>query len=316
MGYLSAATNKLRNEGLLGLGISVITEITHYSQFSPYFRDTLGDRLYYKLKLYDRLGYWPNIRQPGTFNEKITYRKLYTDNDLYPIVSDKYKVRDYVEREVGDKYLNELLYETTDPETIPFRELPGEFVIKATHGSGWNEIITRDEEEDPHQIINKCEKWLSSTYGTEKDEYWYSDTEPRIIIEEYLHSEYYSHPIDYKLFVFNGDVEFIQADINRFGDHTRTLYDRHWQKLEVELEYPIGPDIQKPPDFEVLVEIAEQLGGEFDFVRVDLYNPQPEMVRFGEMTLAPGSGHERFDPREYDRTFGSKWDMFSEKSGT
>lgn len=309
MGYISEANRKLREDGFLSLFSSAITELTHYSELSPYFREILGDERYYKLKLYDRLGYWPTLSQPKTFNEKITYRKLYTNDPRFSKISDKYAVRDIVRRSAGDEFLNELLYATTKPETIPFDELPEEYVIKATHGSGWNEIITNSEDKDTNRILDNCHNWLSSTYGTEKDEYWYSDITPRIIIEEYLNSEIHQHPIDYKFFVFNGSVEYIQADIDRFGDHTRTMYSQDWEKLDVKLEYSIGPDIQKPPDLETLIDLAEKLGGKFEFVRVDLYNPQPGMVRFGEMTLAPGSGHERFDPREYDTIFGSKWSM-------
>jgi len=43
-----------------------------------------------------RVGYTPNLRNPTTFNEKSTWRKLYERDPLLPLVADKYKVRDYV----------------------------------------------------------------------------------------------------------------------------------------------------------------------------------------------------------------------------
>jgi hypothetical protein len=56
-----------------------------------------------------------------------------------------------------------------------------------------------------------------------------------------------------------------------------------------------------------MIEIAEALGKDLDFVRVDLYEGEDERVYFGEMTLAPGSGLTRFDPVDYDRVFGTYW---------
>ena len=53
--------------------------------------------------------------------------------------------------------------------------------------------------------------------------------------------------------------------------------------------------------------VAEELGAEFDFIRVDLYNTTDNEIIFGEMTVAPASGMGRFIPREYDYEFGSHW---------
>jgi hypothetical protein len=55
-----------------------------------------------------------------------------------------------------------------------------------------------------------------------------------------------------------------------------------------------------------MIEGAELLGAEFDFVRVDLYdcNGHP---RFGEMTFYPGSGLDPVDPPALDLTMGALW---------
>jgi len=53
--------------------------------------------------------------------------------------------------------------------------------------------------------------------------------------------------------------------------------------------------------------VAEKLGADFDFIRVDLYQPNGECVVFGELTVAHGSGEERFTPQEYDFKLGELW---------
>ena len=55
-----------------------------------------------------------------------------------------------------------------------------------------------------------------------------------------------------------------------------------------------------------MLRIAEQIGSAFDFVRVDLYDTGDE-VFFGELTIYPGAGYERFATREDDLFFGSFW---------
>lgn len=61
---------------------------------------TKGEIFYERLRLLGDLGYWPQIRNPRSFNEKINHRKFFTDKKEFTRVEDKYKVRDYVkERE-------------------------------------------------------------------------------------------------------------------------------------------------------------------------------------------------------------------------
>ena len=43
-----------------------------------------------------------------------------------------------------------------------------------------------------------------------------------------------------------------------------------------------------------------------DFVRIDFYDTDRKLY-FGEITMTPGAGMERFDPKHYDREFGKIW---------
>lgn len=114
-------------------------------------------------------------------------------------------------------------------------------------------------------------------------------------------------PFDYEFFVFHGRVEFAQVDQGRYDDHKRVFYDRDWNLQEFTSSYPMGDEISKPICFDEMIDIAESLGKPFDFTRVDIYNPIGDEIRFGEITIAPGLGAERFDPTEYDFELGSYW---------
>ena len=79
------------------------------------------------LKILFRLknGYKLNLENPSTYNEKLQWIKLNYRNDLMPICTDKYTVRQYVKDCGSGDLLNELLWEGFDPSEIPFDDLLG-----------------------------------------------------------------------------------------------------------------------------------------------------------------------------------------------
>ena len=87
----------------------------------------------------NHLGKKPNLDNPQTFTEKLNAIKL--NKKLQKNLSqyvDKYKVRKYVTKKVGEKYLvPEYLY-TKKLKISDLENLPKGFVIKTTNGSGTN----------------------------------------------------------------------------------------------------------------------------------------------------------------------------------
>ena len=76
-----------------------------------------------------------NLKKPETFNEKIQWCKIYDRDPLKTLLSDKYKVRNWVQERIGCKYLNQLLGVWDNVGSIDWDKLPNRFVLKATHGS-------------------------------------------------------------------------------------------------------------------------------------------------------------------------------------
>jgi hypothetical protein len=262
------------------------------------------------LSSYLRLGYWPQIKEPRTFNEKIMHRKLYTNNNSFATLEDKFKVREFVEERTNNEILPELYHITDDPETIPFNELPDKYVIKPNHLSGGNNIIVDESTEiNEKKIKQECENWLKKTYGRVNGEYWYHEIDPKIIIEEYIESEQYYAPIDYKFMVFHGEVKFVHTTHSRFGESKtkRNFYDRNWDPIDVKLHFKRGEGVSKPENLNDMIEVAEKLGEGFDHIRVDLYSPNETDIYFGEMTIAESSGWNPFVPRKFDYKFGEYW---------
>ncbi|MDB2252501.1 ATP-grasp fold amidoligase family protein [Halorubrum ezzemoulense] len=301
--------NKLHKSYLKGGCREVVTEfwvnLTKRGPLSEVIPRVTNETLHEKLIMAPKVGYWPHLKNPRTFNEYIAHRKLFTNNDTYTKLSDKYRVRDFVSDCVSEDILTETYFVGSNPDNIPFNKLPKKYIIKPNHGSGWN--ITWKNSYTKYEIKNTCHYWIKTSYGEKSREYWYNNIEPKIIIEEFIESPSGTVPTDYKFFVFDGSVEYIQVDHNRKSNHTRRIYNENWEPEDFRLDYPIAPVTNPPPNLEELIEIAEKLGQFFDFVRVDLYNPYKNSIYFGELTFAPGSGQERFFPKKKDFEFGEKW---------
>jgi hypothetical protein len=298
---------QFKKGGLKLVIIQVWRYVLQYSVFAETLLSLLGPRIHEKLVRCVTIGYWPRIRDPRSFNEKTIHRKLYTNKEIYATVADKWLVRDYVREQGNEDILNDVYLATTDPNEIKSEDLPEKFVVKATHGSGYNIFVEDKNDIDFDELRHKCKKFISTSYPSTAKEYWYHEIEPRIIIERYLTGDNNQVPRDFKFFVYHGDVEYVQVDFDRNTDHKRTIFDAEWNELDLTLHFPKGKNIKQPDNLDKMISIAENLGSEFDFIRVDLYDLDDHGIIFGEMTVAHGSGGERFDPVEFDFKFGSHW---------
>ena len=108
-------------------------------------------------------------------------------------------------------------------------------------------------------------------------------------------------PIDYKFFVFGGQVAYIQVHLERETAHRWIVLDREWRQLTVTKEAPPPPN-----SLPAMICAAEALGRNFDFVRVDFYEVAGQ-PKFGEMTFYPGSGVYPLNPANPDVEMGALW---------
>jgi hypothetical protein len=263
---------------------------------------------WYTVRRYKRrYGRYPNLLRPCTHSEYINRSKLFRRYPLLTVLADKYAVRDYVRDRVGQCCLTQLYLVTDEPAEIDLESLPDSFVVKATHGSGWNIIVTDKSLVSQQEIRRQCSEWLRLNYYAVSREWCYRNIKPRILIEELLGDENGKIPCDYKVHCYNGVPKFIQVDFDRFEHHTRALFDTAWNRLPVSCTYDDhDEDVPAPATLDRIIDVAGKLAHGLDFVRVDLYGIR-DRVYFGEMTLYPGAGFVIFEPDEYDLRLGSYW---------
>jgi hypothetical protein len=246
--------------------------------------------------------YFLNITKPNTFNEKINFIKFSIKNPLSIIVADKIKVRDFVEKKIGEKYLIPLLAVFNSPEEIYLKNLPSQFVMKLNNGSGINFISHENLNYSSNNTIYYYfkKRFIINPYYFSR-EWHYGKIENKILIEKYLGNNI----LDYKIFCFNGVPGFVQVDFDRFLVHRRNIYDINWVLLEVEYVYPrfLDDPIPKPNKFNTMIEIAQKLSEDFLFARIDLYIVD-NIIYFGEITLHPEGGLGPFDTKSSDIQLG------------
>ena len=112
---------------------------------------------------------------------------------------------------------------------------------------------------------------------------------------------------DYKFTCFNGEPQMLMVCSERteLGPKV-TFLDLDWNRLPFERHYPASDHpIERPKNFDLMIDICKKLAVGMPFVRVDLYEIKGK-VYFGELTLYPGCGFEEFRPDEWDKIIGSK----------
>lgn len=251
------------------------------------------------------VGYWPNITSPKSFNEKIQWLKMYYHHPLLTIGADKYAVRQYVTKMIGDEYLIPLLGVYKKSKDVKFDKLPNKFVLKANNGSGTNIICSDKSILDIEDATKKLDEWLKPNSGLYRYSYeWcYKNIKPLIVCEKYMDG-LDGDLLDYKFMCFNGNPELLFVCSERTKGLKIDFFDMSWRLLPFTRKYPNNPKTpEKPNNFDLMVDIAKKLSQDFPFVRVDLYEVDGR-VYFGELTFYPGNGMEAFDPVEWDYKIG------------
>lgn len=259
-----------------------------------------------ELKLMFRIkqGYGLDLKNPKTFNQKLQWIKLYDKNKWMPKCCDKYAVREYVTKMECKDILNTLYWHGTDPDKIPYDELPDKFVIKVTHGSTFNIIVPDKSKLDKEDVRKKLTKWMGEKFIPCYGEWFYGKVPPQIIVEQYLEDGHGEDLYDYKVFCFNGKAKLVDVHCGRYGVHKRNIYDLDWNFLEdVYFKYEHFDGVEKPKVFDELIKYAEILSSEFHHARVDFFIVNNK-IYFGEITFTNGAGFDHIEPRSFDEEMG------------
>ena len=253
--------------------------------------------------------HWKN---PVRYTEKLQYLRyyVYPKNPLVSKCAGRVGVREYLkERGFDDLLIN--IYGVFDRfEDIDFDKLPNQFAMKCSHGCAMNFICYDKSKIDYQELKKKFNKWLKTNYGKKIVELHYAPIKPQIIIEE-LMLENGKLPTEYKIHVFNGKAKNLYVVTSRGVDIRYNNYYIDWTPFDgsqfngwIKTDYPL----EQPKNWDKMVKIAEALGRDFPFVRVDLYNINGK-IYFSELTFTPAKGTLILDDDKCDFEMGEWLDI-------
>lgn len=260
--------------------------------------------------------YWPDFKNPKTFNEKINFRKNNAKNELFSICSDKIAAKDWVAEKIGEEYIIPNYFVGDSIDFICMKNIiqeKGDCLLKANHNSGPVFLLTKDSTDE--EIKKACEDinmQLKVDFGKIQNEPWYSSIKPKVLVEKRLKYKNKKGDInDYKFHVFknnSGELNVIlHIDFDRSSNHNRSYFNENLEWLPFSVLIPsIKTSVEKPENFEKMLFLARKLAEPFSYVRVDFYNIDGE-IYFGELTFAPGSGCSPFSFYGYDLWMGNLW---------
>ncbi|GLH74191.1 glycosyl transferase [Geothrix limicola] len=236
-------------------------------------------------------GGWLALDRPRTFDEKLFWLMLYWRHPLKTQCADKFEMRPYVESLGYGRLLVPLLGVYERSSDIDFGALPDQFVLKCTHGCGFN-LICRDKKDlDIEATRRQLDAWMKVDYAKVNGEVQYAQIQPRITCERFLDGGNGSLPADFKLHCFHGHLQFTTVCTGRGADGHGAAYDhydRDWQKQAAISRSGVHPERWSgPPDcYAEMLEAAEALSRPFPYVRMDFYAVRGQAL-LGEMTFTP-----------------------------
>lgn len=252
----------------------------------------------------------PNLIRPKRYTEKIQLRMIHNNMKNYTEFVDKYKVRNFIGKTIGEEYLIKLLGVYNNANEINFDSLPDKFVLKTNHGSGYFIICEDKHRVNREECVKKLNSWMNENYYDKCKELQYKNIDRKIICEELvegLNDDF----LDFRVFCFNGKPSFIQVDKGfAYGKTKRNHYDLNWNKINMKMKYDnMEGDIDRPKQFDKIIDLTQRLCKDFDFVRVDFYLSD-EKIYFSELTFTPTGGRQIIKPDKYDFILGEKLEIF------
>jgi hypothetical protein len=262
--------------------------------FIKAFSDRIKDDKKYLSLLYAftfwRKMHWTN---PQTFNEKLTWIKIYGRKELYTNLADKYTVKAHVAKLIGQEYVveNYGVYDRWDE--IDFNKLPEKFVIKCTHDSGGAFVCTKSSEAELDQVRKDIEYNLTVHNFKICREWPYKNIPHRIIIDRYLNDGTGEGLRDFKFWCFNGKPTFMYMTV-KSNSVFENFYDMDFNPVMIDHGFPRHvPEFEKPASFEKMKELAAKLSAGIPFVRIDFFYVDGQ-IYFGEYTFFDWGGMRPF----------------------
>lgn len=257
----------------------------------------------------------PRFARTGYLND-LLFRLRATEDDLVlrSFTSDKEFAKTYIRGLLGDDLAVPTLGVIRDAGQIDGYRFPSNSVVKPTHMSGQVVFVGPDGRVSEAER-SRMKVWMTQNFGVMTGERHYLRLRAKIIIEPWLklNGDFCD---DFKLHVYRGEVRLVEVAVERINNENKYLYfDRNWGRLNfISRDYePLLPSpgaqeqqkahVKRPELFSKMLAVAEAIGRQLEYVRVDLYTDRGQQLYVGEISHISANARERFVPVEAERLF-------------
>ena len=297
-------------------------KLRKYTQLSQQEAYQMEEKITYEAKKhyceqkgYAQLHYFPNLTTPRSYNEKLLWLALNYKNPKIAICTDKYEMKSYVRKAIGDSFVVPSYGVYEDINDICWEELPDSFVVKSTAGWGSKQVRVIKNKAYLNEDMFKASiaEWLYpwNTYYYNNMCITDENIKPRIIVEKLL-GDGDTAINDYKIYCANGEPIFALIVSGRNSNaQKRAFVDvKTWKVLPFRRRgVHKASEVSKPDNFDEMMEAAKKLSDGFPFVRVDFYDVDNTLY-VGEMTFSPGL-FLKIEPISWDFRLGEYIDIDS-----
>src|SRR5262245_8523469 len=119
----------------------------------------LPDRLAIDLDYFRVFGVLPDLSNPRRFSEKIQHLKLRDHDARMPALVDKVRVKDFVSRALGERWLIPTLWHGERVTADVLRGAPKPAVVKANHSSA--QVLFLHANSDFSEAARTANRWLN-----------------------------------------------------------------------------------------------------------------------------------------------------------
>lgn len=255
-----------------------------------------------------------NLDNPASFFEKINYIKHYYFDEKETLLSDKFRVKQFLTDNGDGDVVPKALYCTNSVKelkkwVLENKDKVKQFVIKTNHSCGdifiyKNGSITR-KYGIPIKSLNSVFRMLK--IALKYNHYYtcfesnYRFIKPLVFVEEYIEM---SDAVEYELMTNYGEIKFVNVVSKRQSkEKSELLYDSSWK--------PIGSNTlptEVPSNVEYMEQFIKKYASDFPFCRVDFIRNEKSFY-FCEFTFIKSGGIGSFESRELNRITGDLIDI-------
>ena len=272
-----------------------------YKGLTKWVKDETHLKLMYRALMHGTL----DLKEPKTYNEKLQWLKLNDHRDIYTVMVDKYRSKEWAETIIGPDCIVKNLRHWSSVEDIDLSGLPERFVLKTNHDNGGVVVCTDRAAFDLELAKKKLGRHLKRDFYYIGREWPYKHVQRVVFAEEYLEPLDGDRDLaDYKVVCIGGSPIMIQVHRGRFGYHTQDFYSTDWKRLDMSQGDPVSDSVELPPrHLDIMLDLSSKLSEGVPELRVDWFETA-KGLKLGEVTFFDGSGFYPFEPGSVDDRLG------------